>query len=562
VPSWTGSFQLSIWLILHPVYQLSAQFPGPVAPREFITCLLTTETGLSESSAQPVEGSKSAKAIPRHYMVVSIPIDHPDAPLRNGLVRGSYESVEIIREIPLTQPKAMSTPNLLNLESEAQSGRNRGSTIGFAESRGLSAKGENMDRHSAKSVELEHHASLSEDPESNPVEWIMITRSDPGGGIPRFMVERGTPASITADAAKFVDWATSKEEAPSDDEDLQAEEDAPVSPHIHHRSTQYSVAAGSGHLAGVVPPSADVSNTGAYEPSTPGETGIIASLTNYAQAGFENYAPNVVQNNAPAFMRRDLSSDSDSDTESFNSFTSATADFKTAREGSRSPDPLAYSTSNLDLLPDSSSGAPSGTSGPIAREDTQYEKEITKLEEKRRTLDDKMIQSREKDAQRTSELSQKEEKDAEKQREKIERDKRKQEERYAKEMRKIEERREKEARRLEDRKRKARDKDILSKTSRERDEYRRQLELVRRENELLRRQMGELQKENTLFVAKFGKSEMGASALKQVRDELQGERKRASSVGSRASGRSKLSAESVKGGDGVVASGRATPTPS
>jgi hypothetical protein len=497
-------------------------------------------------------------------MVVSIPIDHPDAPPRNGLVRGSYESVEMIREIPLVKPKTMSTPNLLNLEGEAQRGRNRGSTIGFAESRGLSAKGEQLDRQSAKSEDLELHSSLNDDPESNPVEWIMITRSDPGGGIPRFMVERGTPASITADAAKFVDWATGKDEISSDDEDVgaQVEKDAPASPHVERHSTQYSVAAGSGHLAGVVPLAMDSSLTGAYEPSAPGETGIIASLTNFAHSGIENYAPTAVQNSLPTFMRRELSSDSDSNTDSFNSFTSATADFKTAREGSRSPDPLAYSRSNLSVLPDDSSGAPSGTSGKIAGEDAQYEKEISKLEERKRTLDERISKAREKDKERTSELSQKEEKEAEKQREKIERDKRKQEEKYAREMRKIDERREKEARRAEERQRKARDKDLLSKTARERDEYRRQLELVRRENELLRRQMGDLQKENTLFVQKFGKSEVGASALRQVRDELQGERKRASSVGSRASGRSsKFGYDGVKGGGESITSGRATPTP-
>jgi hypothetical protein len=495
-------------------------------------------------------------------MVVSIPIDHPDAPPRNGLVRGSYESVEMIREIPLAQPKTMSTPNLLNLENEgeAQRGRNRGSTIGFAESRGLSAKGEKRDRQ-YKSEDEDNHKSAVEDPESNPVEWIMITRSDPGGGIPRFMVERGTPSSITADAAKFIDWATGQDEIPTDDDVTEPQIDGSI-PHVRRQSTAYSVAAGSGHLAGVVPASANTAVSGAYEPSTPGETGIIASLTSMAQSGIENYTPNMVQNNLPNFIRRELSSDSDSDTDSFDSFTSATADFKTAREGSRSPDPLAYSTSNLSLLPDDSSGTPSGTSNKLVPEDSQYEKEISKLETKRRTLDEQIIKSREREKERRSELSQREEKEVEKQREKLERDKRKQEDRYAKELRKIEERRSKEARRLEERQRKARDKDVLSKTSRERDEYRRQLELVRRENELLRRQMGELQKENTLFVQKFGKSELGANALKLVRDEMQGERKRASSVGSRASNRSsKISAEGIKGmGDATSVGGGAPPT--
>ncbi|KAL1973734.1 hypothetical protein VTN31DRAFT_5294 [Thermomyces dupontii] len=36
----------------------------------------------------------------------------------------------------------------------------------------------------------------------------MITRSDPGGNVPRWMVERGTPKSIAGDAAKFLNWVS------------------------------------------------------------------------------------------------------------------------------------------------------------------------------------------------------------------------------------------------------------------------------------------------------------------------------------------------------------------
>lgn len=49
-------------------------------------------------------------------------------------------------------------------------------------------------------------------PEQNPVEWIMITRSDPGGSVPRWMVERGTPGGIIKDAEKFLEWAAKKHE--------------------------------------------------------------------------------------------------------------------------------------------------------------------------------------------------------------------------------------------------------------------------------------------------------------------------------------------------------------
>ncbi|KXL51300.1 hypothetical protein M433DRAFT_47995, partial [Acidomyces richmondensis BFW] len=156
------------------VYQVSAAFPGPVTPRDFITMFITTETGLTEKCVGGLQRGK--KHIPRHFMIVSRPVEHPDAPERPGYVRGTYESVEIIREIPL---------------------------------------------HQAQPRDL-HHASASDrdmaspglDPELNPVEWTMITRSDPGGGLPRFLVERGTPDAMMGDVDKFLRWACRYEEVP------------------------------------------------------------------------------------------------------------------------------------------------------------------------------------------------------------------------------------------------------------------------------------------------------------------------------------------------------------
>ncbi len=38
----------------------------------------------------------------------------------------------------------------------------------------------------------------------------MVTRSDPGGSVPRFMVEKGTPGGIVNDAGRFFNWVSSK----------------------------------------------------------------------------------------------------------------------------------------------------------------------------------------------------------------------------------------------------------------------------------------------------------------------------------------------------------------
>lgn len=501
---------------------------------------MTTDTGLTEKSAAHGEGTSDSKLVPRHWMVVSVPIDHPEAPARQGLVRGSYESVEMIREIPLTPSKSKSTPNLVNTDG-TERGRARGSTIGYAESRGESAKGERMD----------NHGSSADDPESNPVEWIMVTRSDPGGGIPRFMVERGTPASITADAAKFLDWATTIEDTPDIEEDSRPSQEGVTQQRpahqIKHQSTEYSAAAGNGHLAGVSPQATRSEST--FEPSHPSHTGVIASLTSAVQSGIEMYAPLVVQNNLPEFMhpssRRGYDSDTSSSDDSFESFDDA-IDYRTAYEGPRSPDPLA-SESDLSMFPDDSSGITEKgleRRGTDSTDHVRYEKELAKLTAKRKQLDDRMERGREDKAKRTRELDEKDEKDAEKTKEKIEKEKKKQEGKYEKELRKLEQKKEKEAKRLEDRQRKNRNKDQLSRVTRERNEYRRQVEILRRENELLHLQLGDLQNQNTLLVQKVGKTGAGNDILTAVREEAKGGRNRASSVDTKASRRS---GESVVG---------------
>ncbi|TIA58075.1 hypothetical protein D6C77_05757 [Aureobasidium pullulans] len=145
------------------VYQLSAQFPGPTSPREFTTLLATKDSDLT--SAGGLEKHRTKKHNQRYYMVVSRPVTHPDAPGRVGFVRGTYESVELIREI------------------------------------------------SARSSTDDEASSQVQGNPSNPVEWIMVTRSDPGGGIPRFMIERGTSAGICTDAVKMYDWACHRKDA-------------------------------------------------------------------------------------------------------------------------------------------------------------------------------------------------------------------------------------------------------------------------------------------------------------------------------------------------------------
>jgi hypothetical protein len=108
------------------VYHLSAQFPGPTTPRDFVTLLLTSDTALNGNCG----GMSEDKEIPRHFMVVSKPCIHPDCPERDGFIRGQYQSVEFIREIPITRlaKKSASTTNLL--EKDPSRKRSDPNTLG------------------------------------------------------------------------------------------------------------------------------------------------------------------------------------------------------------------------------------------------------------------------------------------------------------------------------------------------------------------------------------------------------------------------------------------------
>jgi hypothetical protein len=80
--------------------------------------------------------------------------------------------------------------------------------------------------------------------EANPVEWLMVTRSDPGGGIPRFMVERNTPSSIVQDAGKFLDWACKKDDFPDQEEHEQTANESKQRPAQVERALSRSEANG------------------------------------------------------------------------------------------------------------------------------------------------------------------------------------------------------------------------------------------------------------------------------------------------------------------------------
>lgn len=431
------------------VYQLSAQFPGPTTPREFIPLLITSDNAMTNLSAAKL--SNGSSHVPRSHMILSRPITHPDAPERPGYIRGKYESVELIREIPLAQSK---------------SGDSEG------------------------------------DPELNPVEWIMITRSDPGGGIPRFMVDRGTPSTMLGDVHKWLDWATVLNE--NEELGTQAPDKGPADT----EETKSAEADGNKGLEATADPTAR--KRASTEP-VPQQEGVVSHLTQALEAGIDAYAPTMVSSYMHGRMdSQDIDSDSSSVSSSSGSFMSANERHSVAAAEDLPVDkdsPAASSQVSLASVDTKSS-----------KNLTQHDKEVIKLAKQRDKLDRKLAKKRQEEEARLKKTMESENGEQEKAKERHEREVKKSEERHRREMEKLEAKKEKEARKAEEKRQKRDERGIVSRVTRERDEFRSQAELLKREVELLHQQVGELQKENTGLASRLGQmgvTDVGNSAARR-----------------------------------------------
>jgi hypothetical protein len=278
------------------VYHVSAQFPKPTTPRDFVTLIIHWETEVDADSEAGAGAGSQRRG--RNWMMVSKPCEHPDAPPKQGYIRGQYESVEFIREIPVNKPPvdvplekavspARSEDNLLRQGSadppaykEATGGK-----VGRPRGKTESAVLEKRDKETVKNI---HDLDRDDEEDPWPVEWIMVTRSDPGGNIPRWMVEKGTPKSICTDAVKFVDWACRDPTARDKDEC-----------DSHGRESSEKTAEVSS-LEGDAQVSIDSDDT-EYEEEE--HHGLIASFAYLLNAGLERYAPQAVLDYLPRHSR-------------------------------------------------------------------------------------------------------------------------------------------------------------------------------------------------------------------------------------------------------------------
>ncbi|KJZ78986.1 hypothetical protein HIM_01759 [Hirsutella minnesotensis 3608] len=445
----TGAGQLS-------VFQLSAQFPGPTAPRDFVTLLLSCD-----SSAK---GSDPADPL-RQHMVVSKPCVHPECPPRQGIIRGQYESVEVIREIP---------------------------TEGFANKRSLS------DVDLASNEKRRDSAAKPSDEAPRAVEWLMVTRSDPGGSVPRFMIDKGTPPGIVGDAGKFLDWAASStaEESASPKDGESPKDEAPkVSEEQPSASREPRGTESAGNRRGN-----SIEREEDPVPSSNGLYGIIAGAFGVAST----VASGIRQQFGPALgatgssdatpaagssPQREDDSDSDTDSDS-----SSTRSFASAMEKSMTREKALGSIG--DSISDESH----------SQMKTPEDKQLQKLIERRRKLEEDYSKMQER--LQSKRLGEKEKDVAAqtKAREKHERELAKQEAKYKREMKKIEEKREHEERKAEQRRRKTLEKEEKASLAAELERVKADRDVALKKVELLQEQVGELQSQNTMLVAKLGRT--------------------------------------------------------
>ncbi|OAP59141.1 hypothetical protein AYL99_06439 [Fonsecaea erecta] len=519
------------------VYRLSAQFPGPTTPRDFVTLLVTSSKAIKHHG----DSHKAPDLVPRHYMIISKPCDHPETQPQNGFIRGQYESVEFIREVPRRLKSTMSSTDLnhFNHHRVPSPSLEKDVLRHNAEKHAADADPHHQDDHRhlrvntngsglrdmspgsrKRSVTVDAPGSPIKtpdpaepfDPEENPVEWIMVTRSDPGGSVPRFMVERGTPASICADALKFLDWACQRED---EEEDTDRPEQRPFG----GRRESFASWEANGTLAGIREHEESLQAIGESQPGTPkasaAHDGTVesppdtpassSSLLDTVTEAISSYTPQTVREHLPQIgnhevkdqqeiTKEDIQQGENPDGDDDDASTISTTSFASADSHLTSEESPSISSKSLSEQ----------TESQLLQ---QHDKEMTKLSERKAAVDAKFAKQREKLSSRANKDTEKEQLALKKAEEKHQRELKKHEERYQKEVAKLEQKRKKEAKKLDEKKRKQTDKDEKSRLTRERDEARAELELLKKEQELLTRQIGELQRENTTLTARIGKLE-------------------------------------------------------
>ncbi|KAI5853387.1 hypothetical protein BZA05DRAFT_27510 [Tricharina praecox] len=479
------------------IFQLSAQFPGPSAPRDFVEgCLSSSahpedisaaasERGRPPSSTDPGDQPESsAEDRPKQFTLISKPVlNHPQGDERSGYVRGTYESVEFIREIPSIQnalARSQSTSDVPSAEPTSPN-RPRGKTVGMTPEEAAQARW------------------------NCAVDWIMITRSDPGGSVPKWMVERGTPGGIVKDADKFLKWcrqATFLDDIPEASLDSITKEmehgeklskDEGVKTHTKRHLAERGAPAGavlsSDHAQAEISPAPKQSERqNGSAAGSGGGGGLFAGALGTVAAGMSSLAQSAIYSSSSYNPTPPPTSPSDDNTpsstvsrasspnEELDDSASETASIKTfATADSSRPD--------VPELPSRPASVTSTMTAASATHDSQSpeERALAQFLKEKQKLDEKLKREDHRRSEREKKIAEKHMKSLEKQERKYRRALEKANEKRQKE----EEKRKREAQKLLERDEKGRRREI--------EELRKVVEGLTRENLALRQRIEELE---------------------------------------------------------------------
>ncbi|KAK3987903.1 hypothetical protein QBC44DRAFT_330413 [Cladorrhinum sp. PSN332] len=459
------------------VFLVSARFPGPTTPRDFVALHVTPESA---------KGNKGE----RQFMLASRPCEHDECPPRSGFIRGRYESVEVIREVKVEGKKHGERMT----RSSTDLGKDGGHAGGDGQGHG----------------------------EETAIEWLMVTRSDPGGSVPRFMVEKGTPGGIVSDAGRFLEWFEQAcEEEEDESEELQEAEGAVNGVEERKESTagRSTLKQSRRSSSRTIVQQGDQVTDGQKHEEVPPPSGFYGMIASALEA-----AGSMVANRVASFAGSSVGTSSDigsldevgeesDDASSQASFASAKEDSAHADEDSPPPfdgsktngarDTDAASTRSSVLSDDllSNEGTPTGRG---SRHIAQHEKELRKLQARMRKAQEKLERGSRR--HRNHSNGDKEEEALAKLREKHEREVAKQEEKYRRELQRLAEKRAAEERKAEERKKKQIEREERANVQMELERTRAERDVALKQIELLTAQVGELQGQNTKLVARLGKA--------------------------------------------------------
>ncbi|KAI1124344.1 hypothetical protein F5Y10DRAFT_31447 [Nemania abortiva] len=464
------------------VYQLSAQFPGPTTPRDFVTLCLSSDTAITELASDGFDEPKS-------FMLVSKPCAHPECPERQGFIRGCYESVEFIREI--------------KVDNSLQRAQSRDTTSGDPSP---SVANDSHDASEKSSVSSPPDKDRDDGPQGtgrenqegdSVIEWTMITRSDPGGSVPRFIIEKKTPEGIANDAHKFFKWISSESFAKLLSENPESTlDETDTTPSVPLTAVSDSIPKSSNEAR--VNPGPET--TEQDPPESPGPGGVYGMISGALGMVASAAASRLLGAPEGSESESEVSSPNLSDdASSIHTFHSldAIGDVELAEKAEKDEESApSVGGGNGGELPSSES---------TSARPSQHDKELKKLEERKRKIEDKLRRAEERALAKKNDDAQRDEIAQQKLREKHEREMARQEEKYQRELRKLEAKRADEERKAEERRRKQAERERKANLTLELEKTRTERDIARKEIEVLTGQVRELQALNTKLVARLGR---------------------------------------------------------